>query len=123
MEDNSPSKSIIVIQRGPRCQGQVEKATRTAAFLAEGSRSDSDCTPPNARFVGRPWGVTVLLSPKLTVRWKLRHRRTNQQPAFRHLTPLSASLYGRERDPVAKNTRMTDPTRPWLALHCQLKVE
>lgn len=54
-------------------------------------------------------GCAVLLrfAPKLSLRWELRIRRTNQPPRFDHLTRLSARGYGRERNHAEKDGRRT----------------
>lgn len=52
--------------------------------------------------------------------WPLRARRTNQPPRFLRLTPLSAHGYGRERDVVAKDRRITGPTGEQVPLQCLL---
>lgn len=50
------------------------------------------------------------LGRKLTVRWKLRTRPTNQACPFNHLTLLSSHVYGRESNHVAKDRHVIGPT-------------
>lgn len=47
---------------------------------------------------------------KLTVGWEIHARRHNQLHLLHHMTPLSARGYWRDRDPVATDEHMTDPT-------------
>lgn len=59
-------------------------------------------------------------SLKLTGRWDLSTRLTNQPPSFHPLAPVFARGYGRECNHVARNRRMAGPSCASLPSHSRL---
>lgn len=90
--------------------------------LARGSSETVAVFAAPARFLGvstaAPHGQA--LRPLMTVHCELRARLTNQPLPFHPLTLLCAGEYGRGRDHVAKDRRMTGPTSTSLPPLSQL---